>query len=56
MDRLAIIEGQKIVETTVTSSRKKTSASMQRLNIINRQKVVQTTSRFSSKKTIKFYG
>ena len=56
MKRLPLKNGQKIVETTVTFSRKKTIASMDRLVIIKRQIIVETTARFSSKETIEFYG
>ena len=49
MDRLAIIESQKIVETTVRFLSKETIKSMDRLAIIQGQKIVQTTVRFSIK-------
>jgi len=46
-DRLAIIQGQKIVERTVAFSRKKTIKTVDRLAIIQGQKVVETTVGFS---------
>ena len=52
MDRLPIIQGQKIVETTVRFSSKKLIESMDRLAIIQGQNYVETTVRFSSKKLI----
>jgi len=49
MKRLALIHGQKIVETTVRISSKETIKSMGRLAIIQGQKIVETTVRFSIK-------
>ena len=46
MNRLAFIQGQNIVETTVRISRKETIKSMDRLAIIQGQKIVETTLRF----------
>jgi len=46
MNRLAFIQGQKIVETTVRISSKETIKSMDRLAIIQDQKIVETTVRF----------
>ena len=46
MDRLAIIEGQKIVETTVRFSIKWMIEFMDRLAIIQAQKIVETTVSF----------
>ena len=48
MHRLAIIEGQKIVQTTVRLSIKWTIESMNRLALKNGQKIVETTVRVSS--------
>jgi len=46
LDRLAIIQGQKIVETTVSFFSKRTIESMDRLAVIHGQKIVETTVRF----------
>ena len=53
MDRLAIIQDQKVVETTVRFSSKKTIESMDRLAIVDKAlNLVETTVGFSRKKTI----
>jgi len=49
MHRLALIQGEKIVEKTVRSYRKKTIESMDRLAIIQGQKIVETTVTFAIK-------
>ena len=47
MDTMAVIEEQKIVETTVTLSiSKKKAETMVRLAIIQEQKIVETMVRF----------
>jgi len=46
MDRLAIIQGQKIVETTGSFFGKRTIESMDRLAVIYGQKIVETRVRF----------
>ena len=54
MDRLPIIQGQKIVGTTVRFSSKKCTESMDRMAIIQGQKIVETTVRFSIKQWLDF--
>jgi len=49
MDSLAIIQGQTIVETTVSFFSKRTIKSKDRLAIIEGQTIVETTVRFSIK-------
>ena len=51
MDRLPIIQGQKIVQTVRFSSKKSTE-SMDRFAIIQGQHYVETTARFSSRRAI----
>jgi len=46
VDRLAIIQGQKIVERTASFFRKRTIESMDRLAVIHGQKIVETIVRF----------
>jgi len=46
VDRLAIIQGQKIVETTGSFFSKRTIESMDWLAVIHGQKIVETTVRF----------
>ena len=52
MHRLAITQGQKIVETTVSLLSKRTIESMDSLAVIHGHKIVGTTVTFLSKKTI----
>jgi len=52
MHRLAIIQGQKIVETTVSFLSKRTIDSINSLAVIHGHKIVGTMVRFLSKKTI----
>jgi len=47
MDRLATIQGEKIVEKTVSLSIKLMIESIDRLALFHGQKIVQTTVRFS---------
>ena len=49
MDRLAILQKQKIVETTVTVSIKRMIQSIDRLGLIHGQQVVERRVRFSIK-------
>ena len=49
MDRLAIIQGQKIVETTGSFLSKRTIESMDSLAVMYGQKIVERTVRFSIK-------
>jgi len=49
MDSLNIIEGQKIVETTVSFFSKRTIESMDSLAVIHRKNIAETTVRFSIK-------
>jgi len=49
MDRLVIIQAQKIVEKTVSFFSKRTIESIDSLAIIHGQKCVETTVRFSRK-------
>ena len=49
MNKLALKNGKKVVETTVRISSKETIKSMDRLAIIERRKIVETTVRFSIK-------
>ena len=54
---MAIIEEQKIVETTVRLSiSRKEAETMVRLAIIREQKIVETTVRFSISRKIENYG
>jgi len=46
VDRLAIMQGQKIVEPTVSFFSKRTIESMDRLVVIHGQKIAETTVRF----------
>jgi len=47
MDRLAIIQDQKIVETTVSFFSKRTIEFMDSLSVIQGQKIVETRVRFT---------
>jgi len=47
MDRWPIIEGQKIVETTVSFFSKRRIESMDSLAVINGKNIAETTVRFS---------
>ena len=46
MNRVAIMQGQKIVETTVSFLSKRTIESMDSLAVIHGQKIVERTVRF----------
>jgi len=50
MDRLPIIQGPKILKTTVGFSRTEKIETMDRLAIIQAQKIVKATVGFSSKR------
>ena len=51
IDRLAIIQGQKIVQRTVEVLGKEKIENMDKLGIIQRQNIVETTVGFSSKRS-----
>ena len=56
MNSMAIIQEQKIIETTVTLSIQKKTEIMVRLAIIRKQKIVETTVRFAISRKDQNYG
>jgi len=56
MNSIAIIQEQKIIETTVTLSIQKKTEIMVRLAIIRKQKILETTVRFSISRKDQNYG
>jgi len=56
MDRLALIHGRKIVETTVRFSIKSTPESIDGLATIQGEKIVEITVRFPKKEKDRIFG